>query len=679
MSKVQQVSPHIRDIHVPAPLRDLPLWLVWAYEQHPGDKKPRKMPQYSGGGRRAGVQGSAKDLGNLTVFSTARDAATRRGLDGVGFAPTTDAGVIALDFDNCVKDGKVDQTVLELVAGTYAEYSPSGNGVRAFFSGPSGLLGNRKSHGLPFGVEAFSSTGFVTVTGAMLDHIDLLGLEDTIAPLPERVIEHFTTRFGSAGPAHNADDFMAGYEPKLGLTIEQMETIVNALDPDCSREDWIRVGMGLHHECEGDDTGFEIWDEWSSGGSKYPSEELLREQWDSFTRRMGPGHKQLTMATAIYLAKQEGLQWPPQPSAEAVMAAAEAKVAGLPPAEGLRTPEGFDGKFRVESVTDVTSRAPAEWLIKGVLPKAELVTLFGASGAGKSFVALDLAAHVAMGVPWRGRKTCKGRVLYVAAEGGGGMRNRLRAYCAYHNIQPADLDIGMITAAPNLLESGDVTDVMAAIHAIGPVSVVIVDTFAQTTPGANENTSEDMGKALSNAKLIHAATGATVVLVHHAGKDASRGARGWSGIKAAVDAEIEVVRHEDKRGREIRLTKQKEGEDDTSWGFTLARVPIELDADGEEVTSCVAVAAELPAAEAPESKGVRRRGRLETHVLEMIETLGDVSSISLRDLVDMCADALPKPEGRDVRRQTVVRAVKTLSAEKNGPLALNGSHVLFYQ
>jgi hypothetical protein len=50
-----------------------------------------------------------------------------------------------------------------------------------------------------------------------------------------------------------------------------------------------------------------------------------------------------------------------------------------------------------------------------------------------------------------------------------------------------------------------------------------------------------MGLALSHCKHIYEVTGAIVLLVHHSGKDAAKGARGWSGIRAAADTEIEIV------------------------------------------------------------------------------------------------------------------------------------------
>lgn len=344
MTPSQRIAPEVRNIHAPAPLHDLPFWCVWTYEQRPGEPKPRKVPQYSMGGRRTGKQGSPEDLAKLTTFAVARDAAARRGLDGVGFALTKDAGIVALDFDHCIYDGKVDPVVLDLVATTYAEKSPSGQGVRAFFASAADILGNRKSRAEPgkFATEAFSSSGFVTVTGWMLDHVELLGHEDRIAPLPQKVIDFCRNRFGTSTQPVVAEDFTAGHEPKLGLSIDEMQALFAQLDPDMGRDDWIRVGMALHHECEGDDTGFDIWNDWSANGGKYPSEEALREQWDSFTRRMGPGRKQVTMKSVIHMTKQPELRLDAStvPSSEPPrQVPAPAAIVG----QQVRLPEPFPG------------------------------------------------------------------------------------------------------------------------------------------------------------------------------------------------------------------------------------------------------------------------------------------------------------------------------------------------
>jgi hypothetical protein len=293
----------------PTDLQKLPCWLTWRAERHPGDAKDRKVPYYTNGGRRRGQQGSPEDRAALTTYAAARDAAARRGFNGVGFAPQKEFSVLATDFDNCIDaHGHLHPEVLAIVSGTYAEYSPSGKGVRAFFRGN---LGDHKSPTTPtqYGFETFSEKGFVTVTGNMLPFVDLLGLEDTVADVPEVLQKLCAARWGAEPAAQDPgdeNDPLATLKLRLNLTIEQMQELLEWLNPDMGRHQWIRVGMALHHETQGDDTGFELWNEWSSVGGKYQSGEDLRTQWDSFGRPR-PGRRQVTMASVRKMANEEQL------------------------------------------------------------------------------------------------------------------------------------------------------------------------------------------------------------------------------------------------------------------------------------------------------------------------------------------------------------------------------------
>ena len=242
-------------------------------------------------------------------------------------------------------------------------------------------------------------------------------------------------------------------------------------------------------------------------------------------------------------------------------------------------------RFAVQPAHTFAQAKSTPWMIKGILPQAELAVLFGESGSGKSFLALDMAVAICLGEEWRGMATRKGRVVYVAAEGAGGFRKRLRAIAQQRGLDLADLPIGVISDAPNLMEKGDALDVAKAIVAAGGADLVIMDTFAQVMPGANENSGEDVGRALAHCKGIHRATKALVMLVHHSGKDTSKGARGWSGLRAAADVELEVVRAD--QARSVTVTKMKDGEDGTEYGFALETVVLGFDADGDEETSCV--------------------------------------------------------------------------------------------
>jgi hypothetical protein len=465
---------------------------------------------------------------------------------------------------------------------------------------------------------------------------------------------------------------MAGREPRLGLTPERMAELVNSLDPNMSRQDWIKVGMALHHECDGDDTGFELWDEWSQDGYTYVSTEAMRVQWESFDRRKGSNRRQVTMASVIKMAKEANRPAEP-PSREEVLAKAEAIMAELP-ARSL-------GRFGPVPIYDLTQREPMGWLIKGVLPKAKLGILFGASGSGKTFVALDLAFSVARGIAWRTRRTMRARVVVIAAEGGSGLGKRGQAYAQHYGFDLRTVpDLHVITAAPNFLDDADISEVIAEIKNLGPVDLIIIDTLAQVTPGANENTSEDMGRALGNINLLHDATGAMNLAVHHAGKDLSKGSRGWSGIKAAADVQIEVLRHEDGR-REIVIEKMKDGEDGVRWGFKLETILLGLDDDGDDITSCVAVEDDVRPAAVEDKKNVKRRGRLETHLLEVATLFPADAVIRAEDLIRKACDTLPPPEPgkRDIRRQSVVRAIQNLSREKDGPLRMENGVVIFYE
>lgn len=680
--QAQRISPELMRLRVPAPLRDKPLWLVWAYEQHDGEPKPRKVPMYSMGGRRYGRQGSPEDRGKLTTFAVARDAAAKRGLDGVGLALLPGEDLVALDFDKCVHGGEVDAEVLDLVSDTYAELSPSGTGIRAIFSGSGDVLGNRKAQATPdtFGAETFSTSGFVTFTGWMLDHVDLLGLEDRVAPVPQRVIEYCHQRFGKSEHAPT-DDFTSGYEPRLNLTEDEVQGALDALDPDMDRDGWVRAGMALHHQFGGDEDGFVLWDEWSSQGAKYPGKEALRTQWDSFTRRAGPGQRQVTMASVLAMAREASRDLP---TAAEVEARADALTADLPQAEGVCTPVGFEGKFKVQTAASMAAQKPIDWLIKGVLPRADIGTIYGQSGTGKSFVALDMAACIARGIPWRDHRVTQGNVVIIAAEGGGGFGKRILAYCQKEGISPEDLPIGIINAAPNILEADDVSEIAASIKAVGNVVLVLIDTLAQVTPGSNENASEDMGKALANAMTLRRVTGAMVGLIHHAGKDVARGARGWSGLKGAMDVEIEITRDEDTDAREIRISKMKDEADGVRFGFALETVVLGMDEDGDEYRSCVVVEADTRPKRDGKSGvrgGLKQRGTWQMVVLEAIGS--GIEAATLPELVDAVLPFAPVPEDgqSDRRRQLLARAIRNMAKEKDGPLGLVGPNekVIFYE
>jgi len=160
-----------------------------------------------------------------------------------------------------------------------------------------------------------------------------------------------------------------------------------------------------------------------------------------------------------------------------------------------------DSRFVVIPAAKFASIENSSWLIKGVIPKAEIVMVFGPSGSGKSFLVLDFAFAIARGIQWCGRnKVCQDRVVYIAAEAAGGLRKRLVAYAKYHDIRLDDVPLDVIPVAPDFLGGRDVT---AVSQSIGRAGLIILDTLACVAAGGDENSSTDMGKVLAHCKMLH--------------------------------------------------------------------------------------------------------------------------------------------------------------------------------
>jgi hypothetical protein len=303
---------------------------------------------------------------------------------------------------------------------------------------------------------------------------------------------------------------------------------------------------------------------------------------------------------------------------------------------------------------------PMEWIVRGVLPRAELCVIYGESGSGKSFLALDLCAAITRGTAWREHRTTGGRVVYVCAEGQGGFKARLKAYAQANGCQVQVLP-AVVPDAPNLLQTKDTGALTRGILSWGYPDVVVIDTLSATTPGGNENSGEDMGKVLSHCKQIHKDTGALIVLIHHAGKDATKGARGWSGIKAAADAEIEVSR--DGEMRVAVVTKMKDGNDGMRYPFRLNTVLLGMDTEGEPESSC-----SVTHLENKDEPGAQRRekprGPMQVIMHDALKIVAAGGAVKLVELYEEAMKSMPKPEGRDERVRTCERTLQALAAKK---------------
>lgn len=239
--------------------------------------------------------------------------------------------------------------------------------------------------------------------------------------------------------------------------------------------------------------------------------------------------------------------------------------------------------FTLLSADDLAALPPTEYLIKGILPNSGLAAIFGPSGSGKTFLVLDLIMAIACQADWFGHKIKNVPVTYIGLEGKGGINNRIQAWRIKNpDLNPKNLKI--ILDNFNLMKESNVVDLaQTIIDAQMHKGLIAVDTLNQASPGAEENSSVDMGHILKHLKLLQEMTGGLVLVIHHNGKNASQGLRGHSSLKAALDTNIEVVGG-DKRS--WLLEKSKDGADGKSFGFKLAVQQLGVDSDGDPITSC---------------------------------------------------------------------------------------------
>lgn len=642
------------NLQAPDAMRDLKGWLVWRWVRKPGRPKAAKMPYYVTGLVRKYTHCSDEDRALLVTFEEAKAAAEKHDFAGVGFAMMPEFGITALDFDDCVVDGKVNTLVEELTAGSYAEFSPSGNGIRAFFTGviPDDKDSPARNPDDKFGYEVFHSKGFVTFTGNITDLTELMGDQNTLAPVREIHRAYSLKRFLRVKEIR--DKYEGDGKPPLPLSPEQVTELLHKLPDDLGYEDWRNIGMAVHHQTYGD--GFDLWDDWSASSPKYGGMEFGKARWDSFG--INTSAEYTTMGTVLKMIRDAG---------------GETGLETASPDEFEVLPMPVGGRFNIRSHSDFASQVRSvSWIVKDFLPKATLGVLFGESGSGKTFASYDLCAAVCRGIEWNGKRVTKGRVLYVVAEGVAGFVNRIKAYCHQQGISPSDIDMDVISdLTPNLLEPVQITDLIKDIKKREQYDLIVMDTFAQVMPGANENSGEDVGKALAECKRIHRHTGAMVLLVHHSGKDASKGARGWSGLRAAADVELEVLRSDELRS--ISVTKLKDGQDGANIGFKLHTVILGEDEDGDDITSCIVEYTNTGRATKEKGATVGPKERQILMVLNEVFGLGTDEKMALPELIEAAAAQLAPPiDGkRDNRKRDVTRCIDSLSA-KNYLFVENG-------
>lgn len=232
---------------------------------------------------------------------------------------------------------------------------------------------------------------------------------------------------------------------------------------------------------------------------------------------------------------------------------------------------------------------PLAPVIDDVLFEDSLARINGASGHGKSFVAIDMAGCIATGTPWHGRQVEAGPVVYVVAEGARGIKKRVRAWERHHGVKMTDLRF-----LPRPVQSLD-PEWLVLIEACRRLQprLIVLDTQARVTVGVEESSNTEMGQVVHRMENLRAATGACVLLIHHKGHAGEHG-RGATAVKGAMQTELSVSKTRDLIT--LRCDKQKDDEEFDEIRFELTQVTVDTDPLGFPINSAVLAA---PGADGP--------------------------------------------------------------------------------
>ncbi len=251
-------------------------------------------------------------------------------------------------------------------------------------------------------------------------------------------------------------------------------------------------------------------------------------------------------------------------------------------------------RFKLHSLKDVLSLPPPDWLIRGVMPVGSQAVLFGPSGSGKSFIALDLALSVATGRKWQGLKVKEGPVTYIVAEGGRGMAKRADAWIQHRGLAPID-DMFFVLEPVQLRNPEHIKGLLHQINARNKKPALIVfDTLARCFVDGEENSAKDVGVLVHHAGILQQATGAAILMLHHTGKAANNQERGSTALRGAADVMISQTKANDIIT--LRNIKQKDAEEFRPITLRLDQIKLDMTggSSGDPVTSCVVVQADAP-------------------------------------------------------------------------------------
>lgn len=227
-------------------------------------------------------------------------------------------------------------------------------------------------------------------------------------------------------------------------------------------------------------------------------------------------------------------------------------------AEEVSTP----GKYRPVTLLEMARRPRPAWIIQDWIYENTVGEIYGESGCMKTFLVFDWAASVASNIAWQGRPVHKpGKVVYLLAEGADSFISRALAWCKHHHVRLEDLSESLLLVPQELpLNNGAevqayIDEVSEYLYNVAP-AMVVFDTLMRCSNGGNINSPDVMQSLYDGANRVRRDLGAaSALIVHHEGKDKSKGGAGSFVLRSNCDCIYHQTR--DKATGLITLTADK--------------------------------------------------------------------------------------------------------------------------
>lgn len=234
---------------------------------------------------------------------------------------------------------------------------------------------------------------------------------------------------------------------------------------------------------------------------------------------------------------------------------------------------------RFLSIDNLSNLPRPAWAIENLFEVNSLVMLAGPPAAYKSFLALSWLLSMASGRKWNDNNTIQAKVLYVLGEGKSSLLKRIDAWVAHNRLTPEEKtalneNFRVSFEVPQLAAKASVDNMLAQLDAEGfKPSVLVIDTFARSFVGLDENSQKDTGMWIESADRLRQ-LGYTVIFLHHTARNTEFGFRfrGSSAIEGAMDTSF--IMHRDGGSAKLKFfcTKQKDHDEGAPMWFTRLAV-----------------------------------------------------------------------------------------------------------